>query len=284
MIQSIQRTQRQGFTLVELLIAMAIIGTLAAITLLAVGRTRESEELRNSSMTLQVIDGILQQQLKVVVDKAKRDPVPNGTTARSSLNGGFGPKTIAESQTVSYLTDAAGDQDKARAQYIADIVRIEFPEKSTDSSKQPFASMASSSDNAQFLLGTTGLARGGAGMVSREEQLGYAIQENKWFVDSWGTPIRFRRSLTASTGGDFASVLSDLQDEARAFPAVGGKTVGATGKPSFNSLDPLGKLTGSEDELHKFGMFVYSAGPDKSYGTADDILSFRMRKTGQRGN
>ena len=70
---SYTRTTRRGFTAIELLIVVAIIGLLAAMTAGAVFRTLRSQDASYTEATLTKLASLLENHWSAVVDAAKRD-------------------------------------------------------------------------------------------------------------------------------------------------------------------------------------------------------------------
>ncbi len=117
------RQVRRGMTLIELLIVMAIISMLAALTAGAVFRIKETQEKSFTETTLRKLGSILDQHWKAVVDSAKQE--------YNSL-----PNDIKQNLIVLADNTTAGPgqpkphprrDDRARLLYIKFRLKQEFP-------------------------------------------------------------------------------------------------------------------------------------------------------------
>jgi prepilin-type N-terminal cleavage/methylation domain-containing protein len=79
-----QRVPRSGVTLIELLVVMAIIGTLAALTVGAVVKVRASQEKSFTETTISKLASALDQQWKAVMDQAREEPIPPAVIAMAN--------------------------------------------------------------------------------------------------------------------------------------------------------------------------------------------------------
>jgi prepilin-type N-terminal cleavage/methylation domain-containing protein len=95
---------RAGMTLIELLIVMLIIATLASLILAAVFAVRSSQEKNFTEALVQKIDTALAQQWKAATDQIREEPVPNWA-----------------------LTMANGDPRIAKVIYLKARLKQEFP-------------------------------------------------------------------------------------------------------------------------------------------------------------
>src|SRR5438105_3266921 len=77
---------RPGFTLVELLVVVAIIGVLAALTASATVGVLSSQKQSNTSLTIQTLMGVLDQQWQAVIDQANKEAIPDGVLLMAGSN------------------------------------------------------------------------------------------------------------------------------------------------------------------------------------------------------
>jgi prepilin-type N-terminal cleavage/methylation domain-containing protein len=82
-----QIVERTGFTMIELLVVMAIIGLLAALTAGAVMRYLSTQKGNNTETTIAKIDSEFKKQWQKVVDQARIDPIPAGIDSIYGCNG-----------------------------------------------------------------------------------------------------------------------------------------------------------------------------------------------------
>src|SRR5688572_28702431 len=111
---------RSGFTLMEMLVVIAIIGILAALVTTAVFMVMGGQQGSNTETGIQTVQKVLEQQWKAVIEKADKEDIP------------FGVLDMAGEVS-------AGDNPK-RARVIWKKLRLkqEFPQ-SYDEAKAPFA-------------------------------------------------------------------------------------------------------------------------------------------------
>jgi prepilin-type N-terminal cleavage/methylation domain-containing protein len=124
----------------------------------------------------------------------------------------------------------------------------------------------------------------------------------KYFVDSWGYPIAFERWPSPSSPWATPNLpVTMLENEL--FKAPYASPVSSSAPNNKDNQDPLTRLYGSSGwpaltgttannsapvVLHTFDGYnrspvIYSAGPNKTYGDADDICSFRLLIEGRAG-
>jgi prepilin-type N-terminal cleavage/methylation domain-containing protein len=201
--------RRPGFTLIEMLIVIAIIGVLLALTASAVMQVMGAQQDRATEATLEKLDNALDHQWKAVIDAAK-DEWRKGQPV-SGLQGNL-------------MTWAGNSPDQAKAGYVQLRLMQEFPVNlaeatvgvslPTQNGQTP--TLAAKSSYVKQLAGVpTGqgvynesavcffLAMGQShrGMVnSLEEATGQsanrplpAMNNSKVYVDSWSNPIWLER-------------------------------------------------------------------------------------------
>ncbi len=301
--------RRWGFTLIELLVVISIIAVLLALTAGGVMRARAVGERRTAETVVSKIASALDQQIKAVVDEAATQPVPSLVTAaggknvtarvlyqKLTLRAEF-PENFIDIKQTQALADGSSTlpgtsglvfSKLASPTYVQLIRGVTPPHAPTigDPAKESAICLTAA------LLKT----RRGAAGFNWEEAIGasgvrkevISGKEFTYFVDPWGMPIRFRR-------WDFTSpVVNELKQP----PYV------KAGTTYFDPLDPEGAFFEHRSSWGSYlstvqaflgpsynmalnnnlTPYVYSAGPDRVYDTDDDIYSFRLRRSGQRGD
>jgi len=107
--------RRGGFTLVELLVVIVIIGLLAGVVLGALAKTRELAKLDATKATIAKLDNLVMQRYLSYQNRRISINVPPMPCV-SSVGGAFGPKQYAT----------------LRMQAIRDLMRMEMPERWSD--------------------------------------------------------------------------------------------------------------------------------------------------------
>jgi prepilin-type N-terminal cleavage/methylation domain-containing protein len=232
--------RRTGFTIVEILIVIALIGLLTALTVAGVSKFRTIQMARNTDATITKLQLSLDNQWKAVIDQCLQD----------RRQGKIPP------QIVNYCN---GDIEAAQSLWMYLCLRREFPQNWTEAQsdviipnvyslprRQTFAkatggaSSDSLSPGAPALLFMNLLEKGNRGMSVSDEvtQQAQATDGNfQSFMDAYGTPLTFRRffgpnvtvSPSFATPPVYRAPLQEIQ-----MPPIG--------KNGIDSLDPLGKL------------------------------------------
>jgi prepilin-type N-terminal cleavage/methylation domain-containing protein len=292
---------RSGFTLIEMLVVMAIIAVLVSLTAGGVFQIVEGQKQSNTEQTIRVLSKALKQQWEVVVTQAKNENPPP-----------------------SVVTMAGGDARRAKVIWIKLRLKQEFPMNFQEALSPwknnlgsadviPSAdlpslyttvpSVANPGDQSSVCLLLALRARSGAafnvdnlgaGVVADSLNAAYVNPTNNSVLqvaqDAWGTPLAFNRWPTPATAGKaFWQELDSLN------PA-GASTSGATFR---DPLDPEGLLLtpswyndmtlrpAFEQICHVISNngtqssyivpVISSAGRDNQYYTDDDSYSFRLR-------
>ena len=213
---------RAGVTLVELLVVMLIIATLASLVLSAVITVRDAQMKNFTESLVNKLASALEQQWNAAVDQIREEPVPNWALSMGNgdpriakviylkarlkqefpvsfyqaiyPNANFGPQA---GTPVTYMTSGGAADLPPKATYqkaLAPLIGSALiPAMGTAvPTPQDFES------SALLYLSLSQARRGQAGFNPDENIEATAIQTRtvggvtfKIFVDSWGNPIRF---------------------------------------------------------------------------------------------
>lgn len=280
-------SRRNAFSLVELLVVIAILAVLAGLTMSGVGYVRVRQQYRASEQTVYKLQEALDQQVKALTEQVRKERL-----TRSS----------AFTQLIPYCQN---DEDRAEALLLYCRLRhtfpitfaearsnlsipgagINWPPHTAYADLPPSVSGSPEQEAAALLYkALSRLGTGGANFASDDvlnaAQADIAINNGtvRVFTDFWGTPIILRRFYSSS--------------ELNAPPYINPKP------GSHDPFDPLGKLadpnwTNRADAQTRLGVVfdannkvltVISAGRDRIFGSNDDILGYRLRQLGARGD
>jgi len=117
------KTSRRGFTAVELVVVIAIISLLAALTAGAVFRTLRTQEISFTEKTISKLSSVLDLHWKTVIDAARKEYDGLPLQVRQNL------LDLADNQTLGPQTPKPDPRrdDRARLLYIKFRLRQEFP-------------------------------------------------------------------------------------------------------------------------------------------------------------
>ena len=307
--------RRSGFTLLELLVVIGIIVLLVGITVGAVFRLRESQEEKNSTEAVRQIQIGFDQKWKAVGDNIRNQkPVPQVIVeATRKADGSFDP---VRANALHMKLRLRQEFPQTFAEADRALFQTAYPNVPQPYLPKPLFSMAvsgkpgASADEEAAVLLYLILSQGQGGITFDPETVGGVQSKEipersgvfyKVFADAWGKPISFRRWADANDNQDIVAELSqpplaparypDVQDpEGRLGPlqannwfqasprstALGLFISNRPNRPVFNqTINPF-------DGMNR-GPYVFSAGKDGVYGSADDLYGFRLQQSG-RGN
>jgi prepilin-type N-terminal cleavage/methylation domain-containing protein len=298
-----RRTARPAFTLVELLVVMAMIATLAAVTIGATFRVQAAQRKSATEATLTKIDSLLQQKLKTIQEQINEDARLN------KPNSGY-PELIAN----GYSPDIA----KAILMYsrTKNQLPMTFAEATTDFTipgtsivlkhSPIFNGLAGPGTNPEESAICLYLVLSQLGNSGLEQQIGDApsFPGRKCYIDTYGQPIYFNR---LAYGGDAGIELDNppfVRSGAQHDPFYPkqvdsvyknlGTDLGAANIVAFwnamraNTPGWAGIPT-AYPGLKNHVTTAISAGADKDFIGAglysgDNIVSYRLRKDGEKGD
>jgi prepilin-type N-terminal cleavage/methylation domain-containing protein len=264
------RPIRRAFTLTEILVVIAIMAILAALGAWGVFAIIGNQQRRNTENTIMVVNKVLQNHWKFVIEEAKKDttispavqalaaPDPTGDRARVlwikvRLMEAF-PQTFAEigqpTAPPFVYTNAFGtgvlippNTAGIQQRYIADYQRKITATQPWPTPTTPTASTNTNTASTPFMATPSSaclliaLSANRDGSSLRQDDIKFAVKDTDLdgvpeIVDGWGRPLAFFRF---PTGSNVTSSGSDLQ---AANPAA----AGAANKLYADPTDSTGML------------------------------------------
>lgn len=233
---------QRGFTLVEVLLVVAIIGMLAAAAAAALGRARESARAAKTKATVEKISDIVMRRYSEYATRSVPLRVPAGTSLKARAQA---ERYLRYRIMQMEMPDAKADIPDAAVQ--KNIGGINITVQPTAMTKR-FAKVKASTQTdylpAKFLYQIVAASAADALDQFQADEIKLDDADGcKMFVDGWGKPIMFLRWAPG-----FLSPNSDLQ----------------SGDP-VKDHDPLDKMKVQPTAFQLFPL-VYSGGPNLKHG------------------
>ena len=295
-----QPSRRGGFTLIELLVVISILAILAGLTLAGISRVRSGQNRATTESTAKKLQVALNQQAATSYEEATKEGNPYLALVTAFCDG---DKDRAKSLlSYAYMKrDFPQTFDEAKAPLTLPGVGA-FPGHKAFTTLPSSAASGLSADQQSAVLlyiivtekGNKGTSSTGDAFASATITIKGTSADFTVLKDGYGTHLAFVRWYGATP----------LNTEVQAAPYVNPKDA------SFDRCDPLGKLrlnpwpvsgntnrnkslfilnnpVGSPsvdfDGLNKV-LTVISAGPDKIFGTGDDIYGYPLARLGAKGD
>jgi prepilin-type N-terminal cleavage/methylation domain-containing protein len=284
---------RPGVTLIEILVVIAIIGVLLALTTAALQKAAEGQNVKSSELQVLKLQQALDKEYDDIVQKSARESIPR-----------------------EVLDFADGNPSRAKALWTAVQLRLHFPDTFAEATTAvtvggasfgPLATFkevqgATSNGNTHdesgallYIILVKKSASGGGAMATAAEDLTQTMKkkvqlgmrELETFSDAWKNSVGFQR-WHQSDEVQYAPYVDPAKDKTRAPSAnrdpldpqnlvLGWSVPGATDP---RAVVRTALLFNGQNRMAN----VYSVGgKDKAFGAEENIFGFRLRKQGNTG-
>lgn len=303
-------TARRGFTLLELLVVLAIIGILVSLTAAAVFRLRNSRDEVVTNETLEKLQGGFDIQRKAIQDQIRKEQPYPGALALANGDPELAkvihmklrmrqefPDKISE-LTVATLFPNISTGNAAFDTYVNTTVipqlKAQYPPKSAYTQHLTTLSGLNASDQNAALLALIFTVSRGSANFDPETSVGSAgtgtISSTtlKFFKDRWGRAIEFRRQPDTTAETQFQSVVGEL-NQAPYVNTAKAKSL----THSYDALDPDARLQRNNDVRNALNQWlgqvnsgdnrqtiIFSQGA-KAGINGDELYGFRLKGTGK---
>jgi prepilin-type N-terminal cleavage/methylation domain-containing protein len=297
---------RAGFTLLELLVVMAIIALLGALTTAALFRLRSSSQVTRTNETLQKLDAAYAAQWSAAVDKIKRETIPAPLLMTLGNDSDLAMIVHMKLRLRQEFPESVADLDlntlfpnspNATVNALAAAIKMNYvPKPAYLKHATGLATLAVPDQNAILFNLALDQSRGGVGF-NAESGVGSvgtkAVGNFKVFIDNWDQPIRYVRFLKQDAVAPGDNLWLAIGNELNQPPYVAANSVA----DKRDSIDPKGLLQktpatnlarialdtwlGNVNTGANRQYFAYSYGPDMKPFTNDELYTFRLKGTGK---
>jgi prepilin-type N-terminal cleavage/methylation domain-containing protein len=294
--------RRAGFTLIELIVVLLIILVLVSLVASAVFQVINTQRKSNTEQTIQQVSTALKQQWGVVLKQADNEAIPQSVMNMAAGDSFGAARARVIWKKLRVKQEFPATYNDGRVPYLNNdgitvngfnISATDLPGKYATALTSAGPSTGSQAESSVCLV--LALSRNRGGVTFKPEVLGPGVMVDPnnnnlpLINDAWGNPIAFNR-FPKSTDPYYTELDQSCP--------------GGTALTNRDPLDPNGYLTmaswatGNPQGPVEFAKICHSvnvgasyyqvpvlvsAGLDKTFGTPDDILSFRMR-IGARGD
>jgi prepilin-type N-terminal cleavage/methylation domain-containing protein len=279
----VRNQARRAFSLIELLVVVAIITVLAGLIMAGVAAVRTRQQARTTEDIVYKLQGGIDNQVKAINEAVRAD---------------------RKAKTPQFLSLAAycGDEDRAEALLMYCKLRQAFPQNYTEATTPftvggvPFpvhtayvgipnlsTFTAEQQSGALLYFALVNLAVGGNKfeMDSVNSALMDIAANVRVFKDGWNRPVGFKRFYEAAelNSSPFTDVKTTYKDPYDVLGRL--STTNAAWTVAMQTAAQT--AVGATFDNNNKSITVFSAGQDGAYNTGDDVFGYRLRKLGNKG-